>query len=184
VVYFSHYGPPCTTTPHFRILAFVVQTQPGRFEVRESRSTPQGPRSRTLASFREFDDGVLEKVQARAEKPPAAAELRDAAVRAGAPVAEPPLDEAAREVLRRMAKGERLNPMLRRFLLDALENGGRAENSRRAMPISDAARSATEWIGVDAEARSDVLRDLLELADALPIRPRTEEIGYPRLESS
>jgi hypothetical protein len=83
-----------------------------------------------------------------------------------------------------MAKGERLNPMLRRFLLDALENGGRAENSRRAMPISDAARSATEWIGVDAEARSDVLRDLLELADALPIRPRTEEIGYPRLESS
>jgi hypothetical protein len=50
-------------------MAYVVATQPGRFEVRESASTPSGPRSRTLASFRELTGEVVEKVQARAEKP-------------------------------------------------------------------------------------------------------------------
>ena len=65
-------------------MAFVVRTKRGEFEIRESRSTPKGPRSRTLATFRELSDEVIEKARARAAKPPDAEELRDAARRAGA----------------------------------------------------------------------------------------------------
>ena len=107
------------------------------------------------------------------------------AVRAGAPVPGASVDEAARETLCLIANGETLDPMLHRLLLDAL-----TKEDRRDRPadhdalVSDAARSATEWIGADPKLRSKTLRDLLELADALPIRLRSEEIGFPRLKST
>src|SRR3982750_3030835 len=108
-------------------MAYVVATKPGRFEVRESASTPDGPRSRTLASFRELTAEVVEKVQARSAKPPTAEELTRSALKAGAPVRGPELDEAAKQALRLMAGGERPNPMLRRLLLDALSNEDRSD---------------------------------------------------------
>jgi hypothetical protein len=165
-------------------MAYVVATQAGRFEVRESKATEKGPRSRTLASFRELTDEVIEKVQATAKKPPSAEELKRAALKAGAPVQGSELDEAAKRTLRGIASGDRPRPMLRRLLLDALL----AENppNQRSSPIglvSDAARSAGEWIGATPEERARALRDLLELADAMPIRPRAHEIGFPRLKS-
>jgi hypothetical protein len=166
-------------------MAYVVATKPGRFEVRESASTANGPRSRTLASFHELTDEIVEKVRARADKPPTAAELTHAALKAGAPVRGPELDEAARETLRLMANGERPDPMLRRLLLDALSDEDRSD--RPADPkarISDTARAATQWVGVGVEDRAKTLRDLLELADALPIRLRPHEIGFPRLKSA
>lgn len=153
--------------------------------MRESHSTPAGPRSRTLATFREMTDEVVEKARARATKQPSADELREAALRAGAPVAGAPVDEAARDTLRLLASGKRLDPMLRRLLLDALTREDRSD--RPADPsatVSDTARSATEWIGTSPRQRSETLRDLLELADALPVRPRPTEIGFPRLKSA
>lgn len=164
-------------------MAYVVATQPGRFEVRESKATEKGPRSRTLVSFRELTDEVIEKVQASAAKPPTAEELKRAALKAGAPLQDSELDEATKKALRRIASGDRPRPLLRRLLLDALlgENGAQPSGSTR--PVSDAARSASEWIGVAPEARAQALRDLLELADALPIRGRPHEIGFPRLKS-
>ncbi len=165
-------------------MAYVVATHPGRFEVRESKVTEKGPRSRTLASFRELTDEVIEKVQASAEKPPAAEELKRAALKVGAPIQDSELDEATKKALRRIASGDRPRPLLRRLLLDALlgEDGG-AQAPNSANPISDAARAAGEWIGAAPEERAQALRDLLELADALPIRPRSHEIGFPRLKS-
>jgi hypothetical protein len=166
-------------------MAYVVATKPGRFEVRESASTDSGPRSRTLASFRELTPEVVEKVQARAGKPPTAEELTRSALKAGAPVRGPKLDEAAREALRLMANGERPDPMLRRLLIDALSDEDRS--NRPANPrahVSDAARAATQWVGVGAEERGDALRELLDLADALPVRLRPHEIGFPRLKSA
>jgi hypothetical protein len=166
-------------------MAYVVATKPGRFEVRESASTANGPRSRTLASFRELTADVVEKVQARSDKPPTAEELTRSALKAGAPVRGPELDEAAREALRLMANGERPDPMLRKLLLDALSDEDRSD--RPADPksrISDAARAATQWVGVGAEERGDALRELLDLADALPVRLRPHEIGFPRLKSA
>lgn len=166
-------------------MAYVVATKPGRFEVRESASTASGPRSRTLASFRELTDEVIQRVQERADKPPTAEELTRSALKAGAPVRGPELDEAARETLRLMASGERPDPMLRRLLLDALSDEVRGD--RPADPkarVSDTARAATQWVGVGAEERGNALRELLDLADALPVRLRPHEIGFPRLKSA
>lgn len=161
-------------------MAYVVATKPGRFEVRESASTPKGPRSRTLASFRELTAETIEKVQTKSEKPPSAAELTHSALRAGAPVRGSDLDEAARETLRRIASGEQPDPKLRRLLIDALSE---TQTSGSKSVISDAARAAAQWVGVSSEDRAVALRELLEFADALPIRLRPHEIGFPRLRS-
>jgi hypothetical protein len=159
-------------------MAFVVKTRPKRFEIRESRTTAAGPRSRTLASFSRFDDSVLAKATARAEKPLDAETLRKAAARAGASVAGAPADEAARELLRALGAGGALEPMLRDLLLDAL-----GPCRPKAPPVSDAARAASEWIGTDATERGEALRQLLLLADALPSPDRDPEIDFPRLDS-
>ncbi len=163
-------------------MAFVISTKKGLFEIRESRSTPKGPRSRTLASFKELDDEAIAKAQARAAKAPTAEELREAALRAGAPLAPEPVDRAARELLARLAKGQRPDPMLKRLLLDALENEDRSDRpSDPTSTVSDAARSVSEWVGASPRERGDALADLLSLVDALPLRRRPEKIGFPRL---
>jgi hypothetical protein len=166
-------------------MAFVAPTKRGTFEIRESLSTPKGPRSRTLATFTELSDEVVEKARTRAAKPPSAAELQKSALRAGARVLGAPVDEAARKTLRLLANGARLDPMLRRLLIDALEGGGQEKQrgGETEAPVSDAARSATEWIGAEPTERGRTLIDLLELADALPVRFRSPDIGFPRLES-
>lgn len=165
-------------------MAYVVATKPGRFEVRESVSTPDGPRSRTLASFSELTDETVKKVQAKAGKPLTAAELTHLALRAGAPVRGSELDTAAAETLRRIANGEQPDPKLRRLLMDALlDHDPDAQPSESRGLVSDAARAASQWIGVGVEARADALRELLELADALPVPLRSQEIGFPHLRS-
>lgn len=163
-------------------MAFIVPTKRGTFEIRESRSTPAGPRSRTLASFKELTDETIEKARERADKPPTADQLREAALRAGAPIAPMPIDRAARDLLGKLAKGQRPEPMLKRLLLDALVNEDRSDRpTDRAATVSDAARSVSEWVGASAKERGDALEDLLLLADALPLRRRPETIGFPRL---
>src|SRR6266851_4963848 len=117
-------------------MAFVVPTRRGAYEVRESHNTPKGPRSRTLATFREMTDEVVQKARVRATKPISAEELRGAAARAGAPIPGTPVDRAARETLRLLARGEPLDPLLRGLLLDALERG------KGPAPVSDGARAA------------------------------------------
>lgn len=166
-------------------MAFVVPTKKGAFEVRESRSTPAGPRSQTLATFKELSDETIEKVQARAAKPPSASELREAALRAGAPVVGAAVDRAARDLLGRLAKGQRPEPMLKRLLLDALTNEDRSDRpADRSATVSDTARSVSEWVGASARERGETLKDLLLLADALPLRRRPETIAFPRLKST
>jgi hypothetical protein len=106
------------------------------------------------------------------------------ALKAGAPIRGSELDEAAREALRLMANGERPDPMLRQLLLDALADEDRSDLAAPSPGrVSDAARAATQWIGVGLEERASALRELLELADALPVRLRPHEIGFPRLKS-
>jgi hypothetical protein len=52
------------------------------------------------------------------------------------------------------------------------ENRGDRPNDPKAL-VSSTARSATQWIGADPTEREKVLRDLLELADALPPQPKS-----------
>jgi hypothetical protein len=137
--------------------------------VRESHSTPEGPRSRTLATFRELDEATIRKVVERAEKTPTREELLEAVLRAGAPVAPTPVEAAARALLRALARGETLSSRNRRLLLDAL-NGE--------------SMSAAEWLDVPLAERGEALRDLLGLSDAIPIRRRPDEISFPKIDST
>lgn len=164
-------------------MAFIVPTKPGRYEIRESANTAKGPRSRTLASFRELDDSVIEKARERAASPPDAAELRKAARRVGAPVARTPVDRAARELIAELAKGRRPDPALRHMLIDLLRHGFREGAS--PSPANEAARSVAEWMAATPAERGSALVDLLLLADALPSGGRRgKSLRFPRLDST
>jgi hypothetical protein len=163
-------------------MAFVVPTKPGRFEVRESHGTPRGPRSRTLASFRELTDEVVEKAREKAANPPSAQDLRAAARRAGAPVARPVADRAARELAAELAKGREIDPPVRRMLLDLLRHGFR--EGATPSPANEASRSVAMWMAATPTERGKALVDLLLLADALPSKGRRgKPLRFPRLDS-
>jgi hypothetical protein len=153
-------------------MAFIVPRKSGAWEIRETRSTPTGPRSTTLASFRELNDEVIEQARARATKPTGAGELRRAALRVGAPIARPPVDSAASKLLAELSKGQRPRRALRRLLADAADS--------RDAGLSDAARAAQEWVAATPEERGKTLWDLLLLGDALPKRRRPDRSRFPR----
>jgi len=164
-------------------MAFIVPTRRGRFEVRESQSTPKGPRSRTLVSFSELSDEVIEKARDEAVKRPSADELRRAARRAGAPVRRDPTEQAARELIAELAKGRRLDPHLRQILLELLQKGYREDGD--PAPADEAARGVAEWMAATPEDRGRALLDLLLLADALPHGGRRgKPLRFPRLDST
>jgi hypothetical protein len=50
-------------------MAYVVARPQGRFEIRESLYTPDGPRARSLAGFDVLTDDVLAKAARRAQRP-------------------------------------------------------------------------------------------------------------------
>jgi hypothetical protein len=160
-------------------MAFVVPTRRGIFEVRESFSTPKGPRSRTLASFKELTDEVIENAREQAAKPPSPEQLRDAARRAGATIAPAPVDRAARQLISELARGEEPEPKLRHLLVEVL-GGGWSEPA--SSPSST--RSAAEWIAATPQQRGKTLEDLLLLADALPSGGRRgKPLRFPRLST-
>jgi hypothetical protein len=164
-------------------MAFVVPTRPGRFEIRESANSPRGPRSRTLVSFRELDDAVIEKARGKTDKPLDATELRQAARRAGAPVSRSTVDRAARELIAELAKGRAPDPTLRHMLLDLLRFGYREgpEPSQR----NESEHAIAEWMAASAAERGKALVDLLLLADALPHGGRRgKPLTFPRLDST
>ena len=156
-------------------MAFVTKSRRGRWEIRESRTTPSGPRSRTLATFAELDEAAIERARSRTSSRLEAEELRRAALRAGAPLAQEPADRAARELLGRIVAGERPRRGLRLLLAGALDG---------EEDPSDSAQAAAEWIAATPEQRGDALRDLLLLADMLPAPTRRATRSVPRLESS
>jgi hypothetical protein len=163
-------------------MAFIVPTRPGRYEIRESHGTPKGPRSQTLASFRELTDEVIERAREKATQPPSAEELRRAARRAGAPVARPPAEQAARELIAGLARGQKLDPALRQILTELLQRGYR--ESDNPSPSREAARSIAMWMAATAEERGRALVDLLLLADAFPSGGRRgKPLRFPRLDS-
>lgn len=156
-------------------MAFVTPAR-GRWEIRESLTTPAGPRSRTLATFRTLTPEVVTRAQARSSKPLEAKEVLGAALRTGAPVAPPPPDQAARDLLKDAMAGQLPRPVLRGLVIDAL--GGDAPGP------SDSARAAAMWVAATPEQRAAALRDLLLLADRLP-PPRSDRgRRFPRIESA
>jgi hypothetical protein len=153
---------------------YVVPRQTGSWEMRESRLTPRGPRSRTLATFRTLTPDVIERVQARSSKHLGSDEIRRVAARAGAPVELPAADRAAAALLGDLGAGRSPRPVLRRLLAEALAGQAEAESSN--------AQAAAAWIARSLAERGDALRDLLLLTDRLPARQRPPTRA-PRLDS-
>jgi hypothetical protein len=178
-------------------MAYVTARQSGTWEIRESVSTPEGPRSRTLASFRTLSDDVVEHARARAAKPLSTKDVRDAAHRAGAPVDLAAADRAAGDLLRELADGREPHPILRTLLIDALREGpparlgaarktwqeARAEAGVPELEELDNARASAAWLTRTPAERGATLADLVLLADRLPHDRRVgEPLDFPHLD--
>lgn len=156
-------------------MAYIVGPKRGSWEIRESRMTDRGPRSRTLATFAVLDEEVISRARSRSAGGLDRAELLRNARRAGAPVAQPPADEAARVLLSELSAGRRPARALRRLLADAL--------AKEPKP-SSAARSAAAWVEAGPAERGEALRDLLLFADRIPAAARRRgQLKFPPLAS-
>jgi hypothetical protein len=158
-------------------MAYIVARPDSKWEIRESRVTPAGPRARTLATFRVLTAEALEHARIRSSRPLDVQALRDLAARAGAPVAARSPNQAAGELLAELARGDRPRPALRRLILDAIEPDG-------ARPASDSARAAGRWVTASAERRGETLRDLLLLSDRLPRGREQSRRRFPSIHST
>lgn len=150
-------------------MAFVKQSRSGRWEIRESRATPAGPRARTLATFATLDHEHILLAGSRAESAFDADAITEAARRAGAPVALAPADAAATALLRALGDGHSPAPGLRRLLLDALGN----------TKIAPETEEALGHVGKSAAERGAELVDLMLLSDAIPTKAPTADLAFP-----
>jgi hypothetical protein len=161
-------------------MAFVVSTKRGTFEIRESQSTPKGPRSRTLATFSELDEEAIERARGRAAKPIDAERLRTAARRVGAPTAQAPANRAARELLAEIGINREPEPKLRRLLSAML-----GDPTGSSIIPADPSRAVAQWMAATPRDRGKTLVELLLLADALPHGDRRgKPLRFPRLDST
>jgi hypothetical protein len=191
-------------------MAYVTPRRNGTWELRESVATPQGPRSRTLVSFRALSEEAIETARSRAAKPLAADEIRDAARRAGAPVGLAAADQAAGDLLRELDAGREPHPILRQLLVEALQaprpvrlgdaprrakRDGKAQARPRprgepggdVIPLEslDNARASAAWLTATPEQRGEALYDLLLLGERLQQgRPEAERVPFPRLDQA
>lgn len=155
-------------------MAYVV-ARGNRFEIRETARTARGPRSRTLASFRALTSEVVAQARDRARGTIDSEELRRAARRAGAAVADPAVDVAAAELYRELSNGAKLRPALARLIGPELAHMGAP---------TDAERAAGAWLARSPNERGRALRDLLALTDRLPDARRRTALRFPRLETT
>ncbi len=159
-------------------MEFVVKRPERRFEIRESESTPRGPRARTLVTFRELTDEVLDVAAERSRGSLDRARLKARAIALGAEVGPSVMQLAAHQLITAHARGERLPVAVRDLLQHVLD----VEASATAHDEpTDHLASMLQWIGATEDDRAIALADLLELADALPA-PRRGALRYPRFE--
>jgi hypothetical protein len=163
-------------------MAYLVRRQPDRVEIRESRATPRGPRSRTLASFNgPLTPEIVDRAASRASRPFDADALVRRARAAGIVVASRSHEPEARNLLARLRRGDPMDPVMAGVLRGALEPVTTA-------PPPEALAEVSEWIGAGAAERGDALRDLLDAygriaASRPPRRTRPPEI-FPRFSST
>jgi hypothetical protein len=162
-------------------VAHLVQRGGGRFDLRESIATADGPRSRTLATFRPpLSPEILERAAARATRRFDRAAIFAAAERLGLATTERREERSARELLARLRAGNPIDPVLVTLLRDALA-------SAEAAPVPDHLAEVAEWIGAPAARRGEALRELLRVSDRIvrarvPVRSRPKA-RFPRFSS-
>jgi hypothetical protein len=162
-------------------MAYLVRRSPHRIEVRESRLTPRGARSRVLTSFGgALAPDVLARAAASASRPFDAASLVRRARVLGIPVSERSREPEARALLARLRRGNPLDAGLAIALRRAL---ARLPTAEAPEPLAEVA----EWIGASAAERGAALRDLLDLYGRIETsRPRPRRRArarFPRFSS-
>jgi hypothetical protein len=162
-------------------MAYLVRRSTTRLEIRESRSTPKGPRSRVLASFPEpLTPDVLGRAAAQATRPLDAAALVRRARALGILVVERSREPEARALLSRLRRGDPLDPVLAASLRAALAR-------LPEEPLPEALEDVSEWVGASTAERGAALRELLDLygriAQSRPARRRPRRARFPRFSS-
>jgi hypothetical protein len=163
-------------------MAYLVKRSGDRIEIRESRSTPKGPRSRPLARFvGALTPAVLARAAARATRPfDADALLRRARVM-GIPIDTRGPEPEARALLARLRRGDAIDPILAGLLVRALAEVATAK-------VPEHVAEVAEWIGATPATRGAALRDLLDtfgrIAASRPPRRERPRTPYPRISSA
>ena len=155
-------------------MAFVVRRPSDRFEIRESELTPRGPRARTLVTFREVSDEVLDLAAARARGRLDRARLQARAIELGARAAPPEADTAARRLLVSLGRGDHPPAAVTSLLAEVLQR-------HRSPEPNDHLLAMLPWLAASDTERATALVDLLGVADALPRPPRRRALRFPRL---
>lgn len=151
-------------------MAYIVKRPNGSWEIRESRMTEKGPRSITLASFREDTPQMRSKVLRRTGPSLTESQLERMLDEAGVPPTMTDADRAARALLLELARGSRPSEPLRRSLLQALAGERPDVQGDHRQERDPAERDQT----VDEAGPGRVLEDVLNLAELLPYEPKEE----------
>ena len=163
-------------------MAYLVERAGETVEIRESRSTPRGPRSRQLARFTgALTPAVLARAAARASRPFDAEALVRRARVLGIPVERRAPEHEARALLARLRRDDPIDPVVAGLLARALDG---VETSDVPEPLADVA----EWIGATAAERGAALRDLLDtfgrIAESRPAVRTRPARRFPRFSSA
>jgi len=163
-------------------MAYLVRRAGDRVEIRESRSTAKGPRSRPLVRFGgALTPAVLARAAARATRPFDAEALRRRARVMGIPVDLRAPEREARALLARLRREDAIDPVMAAVLVRALEG---AATARIPEPLTEVA----EWIGATPAARGAALRDLLDaygrIAASRPAPRERPRRSFPRFSSN
>lgn len=158
-------------------MAFVIARRDGRYEIRESVSTPKGPRARTLATFHALSDDVLDHAESRATTRFDRAHIVAKAAAVDVPAEERSTAQVGWDLLVRLGGAHQLPPALAAALAARLTSSPDA-----AMP--DTLPPLLDWLGVGLQERGEALRDLLRLTDRIPSRGERRRRAFPRIASA
>jgi len=156
-------------------MASVAKRRDGRFEIRESISTSRGPRSVTLAVFRELSTATLDAAKAKAKRPFDAVEVRRRAIELGAAWIGPSSAEDVRRALAGLA-AQTVPPTFAAAL---------RESTRSVLDdLLDTIEPMLHWIGKTDAERGEALRQLIKVGETImrsTDRRRTGPLTYPVL---
>lgn len=142
-------------------MAYLYIRKNGRVEIREARSTPRGPRSRTLASFRgPLTEEHLDRAESASSRPFDREAIRRRATELGVRSLRSTADSDARALVARLRSGARIDPVLAGVLRGQLEGCTVA-------PVPDDLADVIDWLGASDAERGRALRDVLRLYDVI-----------------
>jgi hypothetical protein len=142
-------------------MAYLYVRKSGRVEIREAHSTPRGPRSRTLASFKgALTEEQLDRAESASTRPFDREAIRIRANELGVPMGRSNADTQARAVIAQLRSGARVDPVLVTVLSEQLD-------ACVAAPVPDELADVIEWIGASDHERGRALRDVLRLYDTI-----------------